>query len=85
MDELTRILWEYACKYRLEGCYDLTMKEEREENEEAIDQCRKLLEKLCSAQALERAEELCYYLEVLRSVDQEAAFLCGLRLGLSLR
>ena len=37
MDELTRILWEYACKYRLEGCYDLAMKEEREENEEAIE------------------------------------------------
>ena len=85
MDELTRTLWKYAGKYRLEGCYDLDMQQEREESETMADRNRKRLEELCSAQALERAEELCYYLEVLRSVDQEAAFLCGLRLGLSLR
>ena len=85
MDELTRILWEYAADCRLESCYDQQMKKEREENEEAIGWSRKKLEELCPSQALEQVENLCYYLEVIRAVDEEAAFTCGLRLGLSLR
>ena len=84
MDELTRILWEYACKYRLESCYDRNMQEERQENEEAADFSRKKLEELCSSQALGQMEDLCYCMEVIHSVDEEAAFTCGLRLGLSL-
>ena len=36
MDELTRTLWEYARKYRMESCYDQCMWEEREENEKAL-------------------------------------------------
>lgn len=85
MDELTRALWEYASRYRLESCYDRSMQAEREEHEEAIDQNRKLLGELCPAKALGRVEELCYCLEVIRAVDEEAAFTCGFRLGLSLQ
>lgn len=85
MDELTRILWEYAGKCRLEGCYDRSMQEEREEHEKAIDWSRRKLAELCPAQALEQVENLCYCMEVMRAVDEEAAFTCGLRLGLSLR
>ena len=80
MDELTRILWEYASDCRLEGCYDQQMRREREENEAAIDQSQRKLEVLCP----EQAKDLFYYLEVLRAVDMEAAFSCGLRLGLFL-
>ncbi|MCI8475049.1 MAG: hypothetical protein HFF07_06895 [Oscillospiraceae bacterium] len=85
MDELTRTLWKYAGKYRLEGCYDLDMQQEREESETMADRNRKRLEERCTPQAAERVGELCYCMEVLRAVDAEAAFVCGLRLGLSLR
>ena len=85
MDDLTRVLWKYAAECRLEACYDRTMQEERRENEQALSQNRKRLKELCPAPVLERVEDLCYYLEVLRAVDQEAAFACGLHIGLSLR
>lgn len=85
MDELTRTLWEYAKQRLLEGCYDLGMMREREDNETMADRNRKSLEELCSPRAVGRVGELCYCLEVLRMVDVEAAFACGLRLGLSLR
>ena len=85
MDELTQALWEYAGKYRLESCYDRHMQEEREENERAVKKNQEKLEKLCPAEIWERIEILCFSLEILRSVDEEAAFTCGLRLGLSLR
>ena len=85
MDELTRTLWEYARKYRMESCYDRCMREEREENEKALVWSQKKLEELCSSPALEQIKNLCCYWEVLRAVDGEAAFTCGLRLGLSLR
>ncbi len=80
MDELTRILWEYACECRLEGCYDLQMKKAQQEEEEMVG---RNLEKLdCQAKVL---ENLCYSLDIIRTVDMEAAFTCGLRLGLSLK
>lgn len=85
MDELTHILWDYAADSRLEGCYDQQMKKERDENQEAAGWSREKLEELCPAQALEQVKNLCYYFEVLRAVNMEAAFTCGLRLGLSLR
>lgn len=85
MDELTRVLWEYAGQRCLEGCYDLEMRQERGENEQAAGRSREGLEKLCPSQTSEQIENLCYSLEVIRTVDMEAAFTCGLRLGLSLR
>ncbi len=85
MDELTRTLWEYAKVCRLEGCYDLDMKREREENEAAAERNRETLAASAQPPILDRLENLCYCLDVIRSVDLEAAFTCGLRLGLSLR
>lgn len=85
MDELTRILWEYAGRYRLEGYYDKSMQEEREENERVALKNRETLETLCSQDLRERIDVLSDALETIRAIDEEAAFSCGLRLGLSLR
>ena len=85
MDKLTHALWEYANKYRLESCYDRHMQEERKENEQVACKNREKLESLCSAEIWARIENLSDALEIIRFVDEETAFLCGLRLGLSLR
>ncbi len=83
MDELTRILWEYACECRLEGCYDLQIKKALQEEEEMAGRNRESLEKAdCQVETLEK---LCFSLDIIRTVDMEAAFTCGLRLGLSLK
>lgn len=83
MDELTRILWDYACRCRLEGCYDLSMKQERDEDEEMAGRNRARLEELGTAK--KELETLCDCLELIRTVDMEAAFACGLRMGLALK
>ena len=83
MDELTRVLWEYACKCRMEGCYDLSMKQARDEEEEMAGRNRAQLEELDAAK--DGLEKLCYSLDIIRTVDMEAAFTCGLQLGLALR
>ena len=83
MDELTRTLWEYACRCRLEGCYDMDMKKDREDGETMAKLNRKSLEQMDTA--AKELENLWESLELVRSVDMEAAFACGLRLGLSLR
>lgn len=83
MDELTRALWDYASQCRLEGCYDLNMKTNREDGETMAGRNR---ERLAQAGAAEKElENLWESLELVRSVDMEAAFICGLRLGLNLR
>lgn len=83
MDELTRILWDYACQCRLEGCYDLQMKQARQEEETMAERNRARLEELNGAK--DGLEKLCYSLDILRTVDMEAAFACGLQLGLALK
>lgn len=83
MHELTRTLWEYAQKCRLKGCYDLNMKREREEGEETALWNRDRLEKTSAAS--KELEILWNSMELVRLVDMEAAFVCGLHLGLSLR
>ena len=83
MDELTRILWDYACKCRLEGCYDLQMKTARAEEEGMSGRNQARLKELDGAK--EETEKLCYSLDIIRTVDMEAAFTCGLQLGLSLK
>ena len=85
MDELTRFLWEYACQYRLEGCYDAASRQNRTESERCATRNRAELEGLCSPEALKRLENLCDQLENIHAEDTEAAFTCGLRLGLALR
>ena len=83
MDELTRILWDYACKCRLEGCYDLRMITARAEEEEMAGRNQARLEELDAAK--DTLDKLCYSLDIIRTVDMEAAFTCGLQLGLSLK
>ena len=85
MDDLTRALWQYGSKYQLESCYDQSMQEEREDNENMMQRNQEKLKVLCSAELKERVENIFDALEILRTVDMEAAFTCGLRLGLSLR
>lgn len=85
MDELTRFLWEYACQYRLEGCYDAVSQQNRAECERLAKRNRIKLEQLCSPEARKRLENFCDQLQDIHSEDMEAAFTCGLRLGLALR
>ena len=85
MVDLTRVLWRYSSKYQLESCYDQSMQEEREDNENMMQRNQEKLKVLCSAELKERVENIFDALEILRTVDMEAAFTCGLRLGLSLR
>lgn len=85
MDDLTRVLWQYASKYQLESCYDQSMQEERGDNENVMQRNQEKLKVLCSTELWERVENLFDASEILRTVDMEAAFTCGLRLGLSLR
>ena len=61
------------------------MQEEREDNENMMQRNQEKLKVLCSAELKERVENIFDALEILRTVDMEAAFTCGLRLGLSLR
>ena len=83
MDELTRVLWEFAAACRLEGCYDLNMKKDREDGKTMAEWN---LEHLKGTEiAAKELENLWEALELVRSVDMEAAFTCGFRLGLSLR
>ena len=85
MDELTRVLWEYACKYRLDGFYDRDSQHSREECTHAVCRNRELLEQACPPDLFQRVAALCDCAEELRLRDMEAAFACGFRLGSSLR
>lgn len=84
MNELTRVLWEYAV-CRLEGCYDRDSQKERRECEEAVAWNWEQLEALCPSPVWKQVEALSGCLETIRSIDMEAAFICGLRLGQELR
>lgn len=85
MDELTRVLWEYASSCRLDAFYDREAQQGREECVHAIECNRKILEQACPPELYESATIICECGEELRWRDMEAAFECGLRLGLSLR
>ena len=83
MDELIQVLWDYASKYWLEGCYDLARKTEREEGEKMAGLNRERLE--AQGTLTKELDNLCDNLELVRTVDMEAAFICGLQLGLALK
>lgn len=85
MDELTRVLWEYASRYRLDGFYDREGQESREECVRAVECNREELEKICPSIVFKRVDAICDCAEELRLRDMEAAFACGFRLGASLR
>lgn len=84
MDDLTRILWEYAAAYRLETCYSKDDKDNRTAAEQMAGKAMEKLQKTCSAENLDRLDALWSGLEEVRSEDMEAAFACGLSVGLSL-
>lgn len=85
MQEVIRVLWEYASKYRLDGFYDRDAQQSRNECLRAVERNQEELEKLCPPELSRRVAALCDCAEELRLRDTEAAFTCGLRLGLSLR
>ncbi|MDE6260199.1 MAG: hypothetical protein K2M42_04960 [Oscillospiraceae bacterium] len=85
MDELTRVLWEYASQYRLDGFYDRENQHGREECTRAVHRNREELEKACPPDVFKRVSAICDCSEELRLRDMEAAFACGFRLGSSLR
>ena len=84
MEELTRVLWEYAA-CRLEGSYDREAQKERQECMEIADWNRSRLQAVCFPEALTWTENLCFCFETIRCIDMEAAFVSGLQLGLKLR
>lgn len=85
MDEVTRVLWEYASKYRLDGFYDRDAQHSRDECAQAVVKNREELEKICPSIVFKRVDAICDCAEELRLRDMEAAFACGFCLGSSLR
>lgn len=85
MEEVIRVLWEYASKYRLDGFYNRDAYLGREECAEAIIKNREELERICPSCIFKQVDALCDCSEELRQRDMEAAFACGFRLGTALR
>ena len=85
MQEVIRVLWEYASQYRLDGFYDRDAQQSRDECVRAVANNRAELEKICPSIVFRRVSALCDCGEELRLRDMEAAFACGFRLGLTLR
>lgn len=85
MQEIIRVLWEYASQSRLDGFYDRDARQSREECVRAVGRNREELEKICPSIVFKRVDAICDCAEELRLRDMEAAFACGFRLGASLR
>ena len=85
MQEIIRILWEYASQYRVDGFYDRDAQQSREECVRAVERNREALEQACPPDVFKRVSAVCDCAEELRLRDMEAAFACGFRLGSSLR
>ena len=85
MQEIIRVLWEYASQYRLDGFYSRDDQQSIDECTWAIAQNREELEKTCTPDVAERISTICDCAEELRLHDMAAAFACGFRLGSSLR
>ena len=85
MQEIMRVLWEYASQYRLDGFYSRDAQQSRDECTWAVAQNREELEKICPPDVFERIAVICDCAEELRLRDMEAAFACGFCLGSSLR
>lgn len=84
MNDLTRVLWEYASTYQLETCYNKANQENRKAAEQMAETALEKLQKTCPPEILDRLDALWSGLEEIRSEDMEAAFVCGLSVGLSL-
>lgn len=85
MNELTRVVWEYASRYRIDSFYDRDAQLSREECVRAIGRNREALEQTCPPDIVQRVSALCDCAEELRLRDMEAAFACGFCLGSSPR
>lgn len=85
MNELTRVLWEYAANYCLETCYSKDGKDNRAAAEQMAERAMEKLRKTCSPEDTGRLDALWDGLEEIRTEDMEAAFLCGFQFGLSFR
>lgn len=85
MQEVIRVLWEYASKYRLASCYDRDAQQSRQDRAKYVVQNREELQKVCPPDVFQRVQILCGCWEELRDRDMEAAFTCGSWLGTSLR
>lgn len=85
MDDLIHVLRDYAFHCILEGCYDASSRKEREENARMLGQNMDHLRSVCAPEIVERVEILLDILEGIRAEDMDAAFTCGLRVGLALR
>lgn len=85
MQEVVHVLWEYASRYCLEGCYGIDARQNREECANMVSRNWEALEKACPPDVFQRVAALCDGWEELRGWDMEAAFVCGFHLGASLR
>ena len=85
MDEITRVLWDYAAAYRLDTCYSKDDQDNRTAAARMAERALEKLRKTCTPENLDRLEALWSGLEELRCEDMEAAFVCGLHMGLCLR
>ena len=85
MDDLTRVLRDYAFRCLLEGCYCAASREEREDSERMVGRNMELLQTMCSTETLDRVHILLETQEGIRAEDMDAAFACGLKVGLALR
>ena len=85
MDDLTQVLRDYAFRCLLEGCYGAASREEREDCAHMLGRNMERLQAMCSPEALERVQILLETQEGIRAEDMDAAFTCGLRVGLALR
>ena len=84
MDDLTRVLCDYAYDNLMEGSYGIRSRSIRRENQ---FQAERRLDRLCAAhpKLREELEDMLEELSVAAGEDMDAAFTCGLRVGLALR
>ena len=85
MQEVIRVLWEYASRYYIDSFYDREAQQSREESADAVCRNREALEQACPPDVFKRVSTICTCAEEVRLRDMEAAFACGFRLGSSLR
>ncbi len=85
MDEIFQVLWEYAAEHHLDSCYTTEGWQIKQGSERLVAQGKAALQDALSPELRTHLENLLEELNVIRREDLYAAFVCGLRLGLSLR
>ena len=84
MDDLTRVLCDYAYDNLLENSYGIRSRKIQRENQ---FQAERRLDRLCAAhpELREELEDMLEELSMAAGEDMDAAFTCGLKVGLALR